>query len=131
VRSELEVAKCDPRIASAQADLAPLSWTWLGSQSHALDARERGSWDVAGRTAAVISKYVEQALRRARYEPVDDGGVCATVQGLRGVIAVGATRAQCRAQLAEVVEEWVLVRVARHLPVPRLGGVSIRVRRAS
>jgi len=37
----------------------------------------------------------------------------------------------CRAQLVEVVEEWVLGRVARGLPVPRLGKAQIRVRRAS
>jgi hypothetical protein len=37
---------------------------------------------------------------------------------------------ECRNELAEVIEEWVLVRVARGLGVPRLGRVSIRVRRA-
>ena len=38
---------------------------------------------------------------------------------------------QCRAQLEEVVEEWVLVRVARGLEVPKLRGVTVKVRRAS
>jgi diaminopimelate decarboxylase len=41
--------------------------------------------------------------------------------GLGGVIASGTNLEACRNQLAEVVEEWVLVRVARGLPVPRLG----------
>jgi predicted RNase H-like HicB family nuclease len=79
----------------------------------------------------MISKYIEQALSRARYQPVDSGGYCATVNGLRGVIAIGSTLERCRAELAEVVEEWVLVRVAHGLAVPKLGGVSIRVKRAS
>jgi len=78
----------------------------------------------------MISKYVAKALERAAYEPIDHGMWCATVRGLRGVIAIGASIEACRHQLAEVVEEWVLVRVARHLQVPRLGGVVIRVRRA-
>jgi len=60
-----------------------------------------------------------------------DGGFCATVRGLRGVIAVGRTLEDCRTELAEVVEEWILVRVARGLAIPKLGGVSIRVKRAS
>lgn len=78
----------------------------------------------------MITKYIAKALARARYERLEDDTVCATVPGLRGVIAVGKTFEGCREQLAEVVEEWVLVRVARGLEVPRLGGVSIRVRRA-
>ena len=51
--------------------------------------------------------------------------------GLRGVIATGATLEACRSDLTEVIEEWVLVRVARGLPVPALDGATIRVRRAS
>ncbi len=50
--------------------------------------------------------------------------------GLRGVIALGAGVEECREELAEVVEEWVLVRVARGLTVPKLGGVVVRVKRA-
>jgi predicted RNase H-like HicB family nuclease len=79
----------------------------------------------------MISRYVAKALERAVYQPIDHGMWSATVRGLRGVIAVGSTVEECRQQLAEVVEEWVLVRVARQLAVPRLGGVVIRVRRAS
>lgn len=83
------------------------------------------------RVSTVIVRYIEQALDRARFERLEDGTYCATVTGLRGVIAVGANREACRLQLAEVVEEWVLVRVARGLSIPRLGGVSVRVRKAS
>ena len=79
---------------------------------------------------AMITKYVEKALERARYESLEDGSVSATVRGLRGVVAVGAGFEDCRRQLAEVVEEWVLVRVARGLDVPRLGGIKVKVRRA-
>jgi predicted RNase H-like HicB family nuclease len=78
----------------------------------------------------MITKYIEQALERARYEKLEDGSYCASVRGLRGVVAVGRTVKSCRAQLAEMVEEWILVRVSRGLAVPRLGGISVRVRRA-
>ena len=71
------------------------------------------------------------ALERAQYRHVDDGTFAATVRGLRGVIATGATREACRRELAEVVEEWVLVRVARGLTVPPLGKAVVKVRRAS
>ena len=78
----------------------------------------------------MIVKYIEKALERARFERMKDGTVCGTVRGLRGVIATGASERACRVQLAEVVEEWILVRVAQGLNVPRLAGVTVRVRRA-
>jgi len=77
----------------------------------------------------MISAYVEKALDRARYDALEDGSFCATVRGLRGVIALGHGVEACRRELAEAVEQWVLVRVACGLAVPRLGGVTVSVRR--
>jgi len=79
----------------------------------------------------VLLRYIDQALRRARYRQLEDGSYCATVAGLRGVVAVAGSLEKCRDQLTEVVEEWVLVRVARGLRVPSLGGVRIEIRQAS
>lgn len=79
----------------------------------------------------MISRYVTQALERADYRVIEDGTFAATVRGLRGVVATGNTLEACRRELAEVVEEWVLVRVARGLHVPTLAGATVRVRRAS
>jgi predicted RNase H-like HicB family nuclease len=79
----------------------------------------------------VIRAYVERALRRAHYTQLEDCSYCVEVSGLRGVIATGATLEECRDTLEEVVEEWVLVRVARGLAVPALDGVRIKVKKAS
>ena len=79
----------------------------------------------------MISRYIERALERARYELLPDGTFAATVRGLRGVVATGATLEACRRDLAEVVEEWLLVRVARGLDVPTLDGATVKIRRAS
>jgi predicted RNase H-like HicB family nuclease len=79
----------------------------------------------------MISRYIDEALHRAAYSAVDGGMFCATVAGLPGVIATGRTLEACRDQLAEVVEEWVLVRVSLGLAVPRLGTVRVHVKRAS
>ncbi len=78
----------------------------------------------------MIRHYVEAALHRARYTQIEDGAYCAEVRGLKGVIATGDTLEACRAQLEEVIEEWILVRVARGLAVPALGSARIRIRRA-
>lgn len=79
----------------------------------------------------MLTRYVEEALLRAKYERVDDGHWAATVPGLRGVIGVGATWEACRRELREVVEEWILVRVSRGLSIPKLGRASIRIKKAS
>jgi predicted RNase H-like HicB family nuclease len=79
----------------------------------------------------MITRYIERALERARYELLPDGTFAVTVRGLRGVVATGATLEACRRDLAEVVEEWLLVRVARGLDVPPLDGATVKVRKAS
>lgn len=79
----------------------------------------------------MITQYVEAALRAARYDKLDDGTFCAEIPSLRGILATGRTLEECRTQLAEVVEEWVLVRVAKGLAVPPLGRVEVKVKKAS
>jgi predicted RNase H-like HicB family nuclease len=93
-------------------------------QPDGLGSRGRRRW-------AVIRQYVEEALRTARYEKLDNGTYYAEVPRLQGVLATAPTLERCRNQLAEVVEEWVLVRVARGLDVPSLGKVTVRVKKAS
>ena len=79
----------------------------------------------------MITRYLAHALERAQYRVLEDGTFTATVRGLRGVIGTGATLEACRGDLTEVVEECVLVRVARRLAIPALDGATIKVRRAS
>jgi len=79
----------------------------------------------------MITRYVARALDRAQYRLLDDGSFAATVRGLRGVIATGATLEAWRSKLTEVIEEWVLVRIAKGLAIPSLDGATVRVRRAS
>lgn len=38
---------------------------------------------------------------------------------------------QCREELEEVLEEWLLFRVLRDLPVPVVNGIDLRVRKVS
>ena len=78
----------------------------------------------------MIRQYVDEALRSARYDKLEDGTFYGEVPRLRGVLATAETLEGCRSRLAEVVEEWVLIRVARKLSVPRLGGVRVRVKKA-
>ena len=79
----------------------------------------------------MIRDYLDRALRRARYTQLEDGSYCAEVRGLRGIIGIGTTIEICRKDLEAVIEEWILVRVARGLAIPALDGVKIQVSKAS
>jgi len=78
----------------------------------------------------MITKYIEAALSRAVYEIIrDEEPFYAEVPGLKGVWASGGTLEECRRNLAETVEDWVLLSVAKGLPIPPLGDASIELPR--
>ena len=81
-------------------------------------------------TKRMIRAYLEEALRRAHYELIDDEEpFYAEIPELPGVWATGPTLEACRERLEEVVEGWLLVRLTRGLPVPTLNGLSIEIPR--
>jgi len=62
----------------------------------------------------VISQYVGAALRKARYEILpDDGSFYGEIDGFTGVYANAPTLEECREELREVLEEWILFRLSR------------------
>jgi len=67
-----------------------------------------------------IVKYVEKMLRQANYE-FDDrtNSWCASVDKLPGVYAQSDTVEGVRAELAEVIEEYVLVSLQEGHPLPK------------
>jgi predicted RNase H-like HicB family nuclease len=67
----------------------------------------------------MIREYIDAAMARARYEIIqDEEPFYGEVPELQGVWASGKTLEECRRNLAEVVDGWVLVRLARGLPIP-------------
>ena len=48
---------------------------------------------------------------QAEYDILEDGSYVATVPGLQGVIAVGDALEECRMDLIEVIEEWIVARL--------------------
>ena len=70
----------------------------------------------------MIRTYIDAAMDRARYELIDDEEpYYGEVPELHGVWASGRTLEECRQHLMEVVDGWVLVRIARGMEVPALG----------
>ena len=80
----------------------------------------------------MLIAYLEAAMRSAHYELLpDDGQYFGEIPQCNGVYATAATLEECREQLREVLEEWVLFRVHRHLTLPVVAGVELAVKEAA
>jgi predicted RNase H-like HicB family nuclease len=76
----------------------------------------------------MLLQYIQTALEQAHYEIIEDEeSFYGEVPQLEGVWATGKTLEQCRSNLAEAIEDWVLFSVAKGLSIPTLGQVAIRL----
>ncbi len=77
----------------------------------------------------MLSKYIQAALRHAKYEIlVDDGSYYGEIPECNGVYANAGTLEECREELREVLEEWILFRVHKNLRLPAIDGVELIIR---
>ena len=74
----------------------------------------------------MIREYIDAAMRQAHYELIDDEEpFYGEVPELQGVWATGKTLEECRQNLADVIDGWLLIRLSRGLPIPPVQGISI------
>ncbi|MFO0972645.1 MAG: type II toxin-antitoxin system HicB family antitoxin [Phycisphaerae bacterium] len=73
----------------------------------------------------MLLDYVNAAIRRARFELLDDGTWFGKIPRFRGVWANARTRAACRRELQEVVEDWIVINLRLGHNPPRLPGVRL------
>ena len=74
----------------------------------------------------MIHQYIEAAMQRARYEIIqDEEPFYGEVPELQGVWATGETLEECRWNLMEVIDGWILIRLTRGLSIPPLDDVDI------
>ena len=74
---------------------------------------------------ATVLQYIEHAMTRAKYEEMADGAWFASIPGLKGCWASGATVEAARKELLEVLDGWIEVCVKSGDRVPDIDGVSL------
>ncbi len=75
----------------------------------------------------MLIQYIHAALERAKYEIIDDEEpYYGEVTELEGVWATGKTLEECRRNLEEVIDEWLIFRLRNGLPIPRIGNYMIK-----
>jgi predicted RNase H-like HicB family nuclease len=76
----------------------------------------------------MLTAYIRAAMSKARYEILpDDGTYYGEIPGFQGVYANAATLEACRDELESTLEDWILFRVSRNLPLPEVGGLKLEV----
>ena len=74
----------------------------------------------------MITEYVNAGMRNAVYECLPDDSPCyGEIPGLQGVWANAETLAQCRGELREVLEDWLLLGFRLGHDIPTIDGISL------
>jgi predicted RNase H-like HicB family nuclease len=61
----------------------------------------------------MLTQYIQQAMRHARYELMENGRFFATISQCKGLWAEGPTLESCREELQSTLEDWIMIKL-RH-----------------
>jgi predicted RNase H-like HicB family nuclease len=78
----------------------------------------------------MLTRYIREAMHRARFKTLDDGTYFGEIPGLAGVWANESTVRTCREVLQEVLEEWLILKIRDNDPIPRLGRIGLSCKAA-
>jgi predicted RNase H-like HicB family nuclease len=75
----------------------------------------------------MIREYIDAAMRLARYEMIDQPGdtYYGEIPGLDGVMACGATLEECRSNLEDALDGWLVLGLQLGHPIPAVGEASL------
>jgi len=76
----------------------------------------------------MLFEYTQKALEKAEYKKLDDRTWFAEIPGFEGVWANGNTVEECRTELLEVLEEWLILKLRDSDPIPEVEGVSLKIK---
>ena len=77
----------------------------------------------------MLTNYISSAMKYAHYEILeDDKSYYGEVKECPGVYANAKTLEECRNELEQTLEDWVLFRVAKNLPIPAIDGIELSVK---
>ena len=75
----------------------------------------------------MLTEYIAKQMSRARYKKLEDGIYFGYIPSLRGVWGSAKTLSNCKKDLREVLEGWIVIRLGRGMSIPSLVRGSRRV----
>jgi predicted RNase H-like HicB family nuclease len=78
---------------------------------------------------ALLSEYIRLAIEMARYEIIEeDKSYFGEIPGFDGLWASGKTLEECRKELQETLEDWLLISLRLNKPVPSVNGIDLSIK---
>ena len=80
----------------------------------------------------MLTQYIQAAMRLAKYKILsDDGSYYGEIPGFQGVCANAEMLGDCRNELQEVLERWIIFRLSKKLSLPSVNGLKLSVEKVS
>jgi predicted RNase H-like HicB family nuclease len=77
----------------------------------------------------MLMEYIEEAMRHAKYEILnDDNSFYGEISECAGVYSNSDNLEDCRKELQEVLEDWILFRTYKNLMLPEIGGIKLMIK---
>jgi len=73
----------------------------------------------------MITKYLSEAMRRAKYKILEDGNYYGWIEELPGVWATAGSLEECREELQSVVEDWLFLGLKMGHHIVPLGDIDL------
>jgi predicted RNase H-like HicB family nuclease len=73
----------------------------------------------------MLSEYIAAAMKRAKYELLEDGTFFGRIPGFKGVWGNAKTLEDCRRELQETLEGWLILGIENHARLPVVDGISL------
>ena len=77
----------------------------------------------------MLMDYIQNAMQHAKYEIIaDDNSYYGEIPECQGVYANANNLEDCRKELQEVLEDWILFRIYKNLPLPVIKGIELKIK---
>jgi len=76
----------------------------------------------------MLTKYIEEAMKRAKYELIEDGTYFGKIPRFQGVWGNDETLEGCREDLRGALEGWLVLKLWDNDDIPVLGKLALRPR---
>jgi predicted RNase H-like HicB family nuclease len=73
----------------------------------------------------VLTEYIRAAMSHAEFWPLEDGSIYGEIPGVQGVWANAPSREEAERELREVLEDWLILNLQDHLPIPEIDGIAL------
>jgi predicted RNase H-like HicB family nuclease len=76
----------------------------------------------------MITEYISAAMRKAKYEILEeDKTFYGEIPGFDGLYANENTLEECRAELEDTLEDWILLSISKNTSLPVVDGIELKV----